>query len=194
MMFAGLVAIATTSVFLIRSNQRRSAARRFPTVAESRGLLKPASRPAEISRELHDEFGQIYGHRVDARSCWRWRRGSPLRADRVRLPRSRRRWTTSAAVPPLHPSILDSPAAISTVISRPCRAFGITVHYERSDCRLDDSTAIHVTACSRGADQCREARRSPRGGSAQSRTVLELDIENCGKGLLSTGTGRASDW
>jgi signal transduction histidine kinase len=154
---ATLVMIAATSLYLIRSNrrlfarlaslsdQRRELAQQIITARE--GTLR------EISRELHDEFGQL----LTAMGTMLGRAGrkapadSPL-AEEIReisqiaqtaLDRVRGLSQT------LHPSILEELGLDSTVewyLSTVERQLGMQVHYQRSGApaRLDQMSAIHV--------------------------------------------------
>lgn len=154
---ATLVVIVATSLYLIRSNrrlfarmallsdQRRELAQQIITARE--GTLK------EISRELHDEFGQL----LTAMGTMLGRAGrkapadSPLAAElreiteiaQTALDRVRGLSQT------LHPSLLEELGLDSTVewyLSTVERQLGMTVTYERTGAPagLDQMTTIHV--------------------------------------------------
>jgi signal transduction histidine kinase len=154
---ATLAAIAATSLYLIRSNrrlfarlaslsnQRRELAQQIITARE--GTLR------EISRELHDEFGQLLTAigTMLGRAVRRAPPDSPLAGDlreingiaQTALDRVRGLSQT------LHPSILEELGLDSTMewyLSTVERQLGMTVHYERSGApaQLDQMTAIHV--------------------------------------------------
>ena len=204
--FAALVAIATTSVFLIRSNQRLFL--QLGTLSNQRRELAQQlietreSTLREISRELHDEFGQILtaiGSML-GRAGRQAPEGSPLRTDLREIAEIAQEALDNVRglSQSLHPSILEELGLGSTVdwyLTTVQKQLGITVHYERpSDLPpLDDSTAIHVyrvlqealTNVAKHAGVHEAWVRLRSGGP-----WLELDIEDHGKGLLSAGTGR----
>ena len=154
---ATLIVVAGTGLYLIRSNrrlfarlallseQRRDLAQQILTARE--GTLK------EISRELHDEFGQL----LTAIGTMLGRAGrkappdSPLAGDlreigeiaQTALDRVRGLSQT------LHPSLLEELGLDSTVewyLSTVERQMGIAVAYERTGTpsALDQMTTIHV--------------------------------------------------
>ena len=152
-----LMAIAVTSLYLIRSNRRLFA--EMATLSDGRRELAQkliATREStlqQISRELHDEFGQTLtaigsmlgrvGKHAPA--------GSTLRADlreigetaQATLERMRSLSQT------LHPSILDDlglESAIEWYVSTTDRQLGVTVAYERRGPgrAVPSTVAIHV--------------------------------------------------
>jgi signal transduction histidine kinase len=196
---ATLAAIAGTGLFLIRSNrrlfaqlaalsdQRRELARQLIAARES--TLR------EISRELHDEFGQV----LTAMGSMLGRAGrqlpesSPVRADlreigeiaQSALDNMRRLSQT------LHPSILEELGLESTIdwyLSTVEKQMGIKVDYQRGGtaARVDDTTGIHVYRVLQEAIT-NVARHS---GVTSARVRLtcddgavELEVEDRGKGL-----------
>jgi len=205
--FAVLVAIATTSVFLIRSNQRlflqlaglsnqrRELAQQLIETRES--TLR------EISRELHDEFGQILtaiGSML-GRAGRHAPEGSPLRSDLREIAEIAQEALDNVRglSQSLHPSILEELGLGSTVdwyLTTVQKQLGITVHFERpADLPpLDESTAIHVyrvlqealTNIGKHAGVHEAWVRLRHKGA-----WLELDVEDHGKGLQPAGTSRS---
>jgi signal transduction histidine kinase len=152
-----LLVIAATGLYLIRSNrrlfarmtllseQRRELAQQILTARE--GTLK------EISRELHDEFGQLLTAigTMLGRAAKKTPADSPLAGDlreiteiaQTALDRVRGLSQT------LHPSLLEELGLDSTVewyLSTVERQLGMQVTYERTGtpARLDQMTTIHV--------------------------------------------------
>lgn len=156
-LLAALAAIASTSVFLIRSNQRV-----FGQLArlsdERRELTQQLietreSTLREISRELHDEFGQVLtaiGSML-GRASRHAADGSPLRTDLREIAETAQEALDNVRglSQSLHPSILEELGLGSTVdwyITTVENQLGLTVHYERTGTlpALDDTTAIHI--------------------------------------------------
>jgi signal transduction histidine kinase len=153
---ATLVAIALTGLYLIRSNRR--VFRELATVSEGRRELARKliamreSTLREISRELHDEFGQI----LTAIGSMLGRAGkhvpddSPIRTElreigeiaQGSLEKVRGLSQT------LHPSILEELGLESTIdwyLSTVERQLGLEVEYARTGtAQVDDTTGIHV--------------------------------------------------
>ncbi len=154
---ATLLVIAGTSLYLIRGN-RRLFARLAALSDERRGLAQQIITAREgtlqeISRELHDEFGQL----LTAIGTMLGRAGKKAPADsplageireiaaiaQTALDRVRGLSQT------LHPSILEELGLDSTVewyLSTVERQLGMTVTYERTGAAatLDPMTTIHV--------------------------------------------------
>lgn len=196
---ATLGAIAVTGLYLIRSNRRLFA--RLGTLSDQRRELAQkliAAREStlrEISRELHDEFGQI----LTAMGSMLGRAGrqapedSPLRGDLREIGE-----IAQAALDnvrglsqTLHPSILEELGLESTIdwyLSTVEKQFGIQVAYERAGTAagIDDTTGIHVyrvlqeavsnVARHSGASSVRVRLRCDAG-------TVELEVEDQGKGL-----------
>jgi signal transduction histidine kinase len=204
-LLATLAAIAATGAFQIRSNrrlfmqlealsdERRELTRRLIETREA--TLR------EISRELHDEFGQILtaiGSML-GRAGKHAPEGSPLRTDLREIAE-----VAQAALDnvrglsqSLHPSILEELGLASTVdwyVSTVERQLGVTVHYERAPALpvVDDTTAIHVyrilqeavsnVAHHSGVHDVWVRLREAAGS-------LELQVEDRGRGLAG-GSGR----
>ena len=196
---ATLAAIAITGLYLIRSNRRlfrelaalsdrrRELARKLIAMRES--TLR------EISRELHDEFGQILtaiGSML-GRAGRQAPEGSPLRTElreineiaQTSLDKVR------ALSQTLHPSILEELGLESTIewyLSTVEKQLGLHVTYARAGTspNLDDTTGIHVyrvlqeavsnIARHSGTDRAWVRLRCDDG-------VLKLEVEDHGKGL-----------
>jgi signal transduction histidine kinase len=203
---ATLIAILLTSLSLIRSNRRLFA--RLASLSAQRSELAQrliAAREStlkQISRELHDEFGQILtamGSML-GRAGTHAPEGSPLRADlrevceiaQTTLNKVR---SLSQA---LHPSILDEAGLDSTIdwyLPTVERQMGLAISYERSGPPLgiDGTSAIHVyrvlqeslnnVARHSGAERAWVRVRS-------QADVLELEVEDHGKGLAADTRGR----
>jgi signal transduction histidine kinase len=202
---ATLAAIAITSLYAIRSN--RELFRQLAVLSEGRRELAQKliamreSTLREISRELHDEFGQILtaiGSML-GRAGRHAPEGSPLRADlrevgevaQAALDKVRGLSQT------LHPSILEELGLESTIgwyLSTVERQMGLHVAYSRLGERaeIDDTTGIHVyrvlqealnnVARHAGTDRAWVRLRCDAG-------MLELEVEDHGKGL-DAGTSR----
>lgn len=195
---ATLAAIAATGLFLIRSNRRLFA--QLATVSDDRRELAQkliAAREStlrEISRELHDEFGQV----LTAIGSMLGRAGrqapesSPLRADlreigeiaQAALDNMRGLSQT------LHPSILEELGLESTIdwyLSSVEKQLGLHVDYERTGtAEVDDTTAIHVYRVLQEAisNVARHAgTKSVRVRLRCAEGTLQLEIEDYGKGL-----------
>jgi signal transduction histidine kinase len=202
---ASFVAIVLTSLYLIRSNrqlfarlaflsnQRRELAQQMIATRES--TLR------EISRELHDEFGQI----LTAMGSMLGRAGrhtpedSPLRAELREIGEIAQ--TTLDNVrglsQSLHPSILEEAGLEQTIewyLSTLERQLDVAVSYERTGAprHVDSAIGIHVYRVLQEALN-NIARHS---GSRQAWVrlrfepdALELEVEDHGKGL-GTKIGR----
>lgn len=203
---ATLVAIVVTSAYLIRSNRRLFA--ELASLSEQRHELAQkliATREStlrHISRELHDEFGQILtaiGSML-GRTGTRVPQGSPLRAElrevgeiaQTALDKVR---TLSQM---LHPSLLEEAGLESTIdwyLSTVERQFGIAVSYERLGPALlvDGTTSIHVyrvlqealsnVARHSGAERAWVRLRLTDG-------LIEMDVEDHGHGIDASATRR----
>lgn len=203
---ATLAAIAVTGLFLIRSN--RQLFRELAALSDRRRELAQkliAMREAtlrEISRELHDEFGQILtaiGSMLN-RAGRQAPEGSPLRAElrevneiaQASLDRVRSLSQT------LHPSILEELGLESTIewyLSTVEKTLGIHVVYAHTGGagRIDDTIGIHVYRVLQEAVS-NVARHS---GSDRAwvrlrcdTDVLNLEVEDHGKGLDPDGSPR----
>jgi signal transduction histidine kinase len=196
---ATLAAIVATSLYLIHSNRRLFA--QLAALSDERRELAQrliATREStlrEISRELHDEFGQILtaiGSML-GRAGKHAPEGSGLRADLREI-----REIAQAALDnvrglsqTLHPSILEELGLESTVdwyLSTVKKQLGIDVVYERAGTAvpIDATIGIHVyrvlqealsnVARHSGADRAIVRLRVLPG-------ALELEVEDHGRGL-----------
>ena len=196
---ATLAAITLTSLYLIRSNRRLFA--EIAALSEQRRDVARAliaTREAtlrEISRELHDEFGQVLtamGSML-GRASRRVPDGSPLRSDLREIGEVAQGALDNVRglSQSLHPSILDELGLESTIewyLSTCERQFGIAVAYERAGAlpAVDEKTAIHVyrvlqeaianVARHSGADRAIVRLRTGEG-------TLALEVEDRGRGL-----------
>jgi signal transduction histidine kinase len=196
---AALAAISITGLYLIRSNRRLF--RELADLSERRHELAGkliATREAtlrEISRELHDEFGQVLtaiGSML-GRAGRHAPEGSPLRTElreineiaQTSLDKVRRLSQT------LHPSILEELGLESTIewyLSTAEKQLGIQVEYAHAGTAVavDDTTGIHVyrvlqeavsnVARHSGTDRARVRLQWDAG-------MLTLEIEDHGMGL-----------
>jgi signal transduction histidine kinase len=196
---ATLAAIVATSLYLIYSNrrlfarlallsdQRRELARQLISTRES--TLR------EISRELHDEFGQILtamGSML-GRAGKHLPEGSPLQSELREIGEIAQ--TTLDKVrglsQTLHPSILDELGLASTIewyLSTVERQLGLTVSYERSGTSvpIDETISIHVYRVLQEA--VNNVVRHSGADRAWVRlrfrpSALELEVEDHGSGL-----------
>jgi signal transduction histidine kinase len=197
---ATLVAIAATSLYLIRAN-RRVLAELASLADERRGVAHQliATREAtlrEISRELHDEFGQLLTAMGSMlrRASKQVPEGSPLRGDlrevseiaQSALDNMRGRSQS------LHPSILEELGLESTIdwyLSTVQKQYGIEVTYQREGTAavVDEQTGIHVyrvlqEALANVARHSGATRAFVRLRAADDN--LELEIEDHGKGIV----------
>jgi signal transduction histidine kinase len=200
---ATLVVIAGTGLYLMRSNRRLFA--RLAALGDERRELAQQIITAregtlqEISRELHDEFGQL----LTAMGTMLGRAGkkvppdSPLAAElreitgiaQTALDRVRGLSQT------LHPSLLDELGLDSTVewyLSTVERQLGMDVTYERTGtpAQLDQMTTVHVYRVLQEAIN-NVARHA---GTKQAwvrlhhdASGLRLEVEDHGRGVTSEG-------
>jgi signal transduction histidine kinase len=196
---AALAAITATGLYMIRSNRRLFL--RLAALSEQRRELAQklmATREStlrEISRELHDEFGQILtaigsmlgqaGRQVPE--------GSRLRGDLREIGE-----IAQAALDnvrglsqTLHPSILEELGLDSTIdwyLSTVEKQLGIQVTYERTGPRaeVDQTTGIHVYRVLQEALSNVARHSGARQASVRLRCdhdALELEVADHGKGL-----------
>ncbi len=204
-LLATLTAIVITSAFLIRSNRRLFA--ELDRVSNERRQLAQnlieaqESTLRQISRELHDEFGQV----LTAIGSLLRRAGrhvaedSPIHAELREVGGIAQ--TTLGSIrslsQTLHPSILEELGLDSTVewyLSSVDRQLGIAVAYERTGTLtpVDSTIAIQVyrvlqealnnVARHAGADRAWVRLR-------YLETTLELEVEDHGKGIAPAATG-----
>lgn len=202
---ATLAAIVATSLYLIRSNRLLFA--RLGALSDERRELAQtliATREStlrEISRELHDEFGQILtaiGSML-GRAGKHAPEGSPLRSDLREIGEVAQTALDNVRglSQTLHPSILEELGLASTIdwyLSTVEKQLGIRVSLEtRGTARPVDSTkAIHVYRVLQEA-LSNVARHSGTDQASVRLTFdmdrLEMDVEDHGRGLDS-GTAR----
>ncbi|HEU4694205.1 MAG TPA: ATP-binding protein [Vicinamibacterales bacterium] len=196
---ATLAAIVATSLYLIRSNRRLFA--RLAALSDERRELAQtliATREStlrEISRELHDEFGQILtaiGSML-GRAGKHAPEGSPLRGDLREIGEVAQTALDNVRglSQTLHPSILEElglPSTIDWYLSTVEKQLGIRVTLETTGTarQVDANKSIHVYRVLQEA-LSNVARHS----GAQDAVVrlsfgadrLEMDVEDRGKGL-----------
>jgi signal transduction histidine kinase len=203
---ATLLAITATSLYLIRTNRRLF--RELASLSDERRDVAQtliATREAtlrEISRELHDEFGQVLtamGSML-GRASRRVPDDSPLRSDLREIGEVAQDALDNVRglSQSLHPSILEELGLESTIewyLSTFERQSGVAVSYERigDPVRVDDQTAIHVYRVLQEA-LANVARHS---GSTQAEVrlrsrgrAIELEVEDHGRGLSPNGSRR----
>ena len=203
---ATFVAIVLTSLYLIRSNRRLFA--RLASLSDERREIAQqmiATREAtlrEISRELHDEFGQMLtamGSML-SRAGRHTPEGSPLRAELREIGEITQ--TTLDNVrglsQSLHPSILEEAGLERTIelyLSTLERQLDVAVSYEQSGAPsvVDSAVGIQVYRVLQEALN-NVARHS---GSRQAWVrlrfepdALQLEVEDHGRGFGATGVRR----
>lgn len=203
---ATLVAITATGLYLIRSIRRLFA--ELASLSEGRRELAHqliAAREStlrHLSRELHDEFGQVLtamGSML-GRAEKQTAEGSPLRAE-LREIREIAQTTLNSVrslSQTLHPSILDELGLESTLdwyLPTVERQLGLTVEYAREGTAepVSATVGIHVyrvlqealsnVAKHAGTDRVRVGLRFVPG-------ALELEIEDHGRGLADRAARR----
>jgi two-component system sensor histidine kinase UhpB len=199
---ATLAAIAATSLYLIRSNRRLFA--QLASLSDERRELAQqliATREStlhEISRELHDQFGQILtamGSML-GRAGRQAPEGSPLRADLREIGE-----IAQAALDnvrglsqTLHPSILDELGLESTIewyLTTVEKQLGISMTYERSGMAvpIDGTVGIHVYRVLQESVN-NIARHS---GAKEGAVRLRVDAGTLGLEVEDHGTGIDAD-
>jgi signal transduction histidine kinase len=198
---ATLAAIAATSFYLIRSNRRLFA--QLAALSEGRRELAQkliAAREStlrEISRELHDEFGQILT--AMGSMLGRARRqapeGSPLRAELREIGEIAQTALDNVRglSQTLHPSILSELGLESTIdwyLSTVERQMDIKVSYESSGtvAGIDDTVGIHVYRVLQEAINNVSKHSGASSASVRLRCQdrsIQLEVEDHGKGLVA---------
>src|ERR1700678_1292752 len=202
---ATLIAILFTSLYLIRSNRRLFA--RLATLSEQRSELAQKlistqeSTLRHISRELHDEFGQILTAigTLLSRSEKLAPEGSVLREDlhEVRDITQTTLNNVRSLSQALHPVMLEESGLESTVdwyIPTVQKQSGVVINYEKSGTSfpVEGSAAIHIyrilqealnnmTLHSKATTAWVHLRYLP--------SALELEVEDNGIGLKSSSNG-----
>lgn len=203
---ATLVAIAFTSLYLIRSNRRLFA--EISSLSAQRGELAQTLITAReatlhhISRELHDEFGQILTAMgaMLGRAGRHAPEGSPLRAELREINELAQSTLNNvrSLSQALHPSILDEAGLETTLewyLPTVEKQVGLTIAYERSGEAppVNGTAGIHVyrvvqealnnVARHAGTDRAWVRLRHSTEG-------LSVEIEDHGRGLAGrTGRG-----
>ncbi len=199
-----LIAIVLTSLYLIRSNKQLFA--QLAELSEQRSELAQKlistqeSTLRHISRELHDEFGQVLtaiGSML-GRAGTHAPEGSTLRADlqEVRQITQDTLETIRSLSQALHPVMLDEAGLETTLdwyLPTIERQAGIDISYEKSGTPfpVDGNAAIHVYRVVQEA-----VNNIVRHSGAKQAWVrmhfladeLEVEIEDHGKGLVSPRT------
>ena len=203
---ATLIAIVLTSLYLIRTNRRIFA--RLAELSDQRSDLAQKlistqeSTLRHISRELHDEFGQVLtavGSML-GRAGKHAPPGSPLREDLKEVQEIAQSTlnnirTLSQA---LHPVLLEEAGLESTLdwyIPTVSKQTGLTLHYEKTGKTfpVETSAGVHiyrvlqealnnVTRHSGASDAWIRLRFSP--------DSLELEVEDHGKGFMAQKSQR----
>jgi signal transduction histidine kinase len=203
---ATLFVITATSLYLIRSNRRLFA--ELALLSEERRDVAQtliATREAtlrEISRELHDEFGQVLTAMgtMLGRVSKRVPDDSPLRSDLREIGEVAQSALDNVRglSQSLHPSILEELGLESTIewyLSTFERQSGVKVSYERigDPARVSDQTAIHVYRVLQEALANVARHSGARAATVRLRSgarTLELDVEDRGRGFTLDGTRR----
>jgi signal transduction histidine kinase len=196
---ATLAAITATGLYLIRSNRRLFA--QLSALSEERRNLAQAlitTREAtlkEISRELHDEFGQVLTAigLMLGRASKQLPDGSPVKAELREITE-----IAQAALDnvrglsqTLHPSILEELGLESTIqwyLSTAGKQLGLDVTYEQvgTAAEIDQNTRIHVYRVLQEAVSNVARHSGAKRAWVRLRfegSGLELEIEDHGKGL-----------
>src|SRR6185312_7296656 len=198
-----LIAILLTSLYVIRSNrrlfaqlaalsgQRSELAQKLITMQES--TLR------EISRELHDEFGQILtavGSMLE-RAKKHAPEGSPLRAELREVSEVAQSTLESvrSLSQALHPVMLDEAGLESTVewyLRTVERQTGIDISYEKSGTpfAVEGSAGVHVYRVLQEALNNVARHSGARQAWVRLRfeaEALQLEVEDHGKGLSNNG-------
>jgi signal transduction histidine kinase len=196
-----LIAIVFTSLYLIRSN--RAVFARLAALSELRSELAQKlistqeSTLRHISRELHDEFGQVLtaigsllgrlGNQVPE--------GSPVRADLAEVREIAQSTLNNirSLSQALHPVLLEEQGLESTLdwyIPTAERQMGLALHYEKSGAGfpVDTGAGVHIYRVLQEA--LNNVSRHSGGQEAWVRLKfvqdgLELDVEDHGKGFVA---------
>ncbi len=198
-LIATLIAIALTGLYLIRSNRRLFA--RLASLSNQRSdlaqklIATQESTLRYISRELHDEFGQVLtaiGSML-ARAEKHAPENSPMRAELREVNEIAQATLDNirSLSQALHPVMLDETGLESTVdwyIRTTAKQTGIDIHYERSGSSfpVGGNSAIHIYRVLQEA--LNNVARHSGAHEAWVRLrfladALELDVEDRGKGF-----------
>jgi signal transduction histidine kinase len=203
---ATLAAIVLTSLYLIRANRRVFA--RLAALSEQRSdlaqklIATQESTLRHISRELHDEFGQVLTAigSLLGRAGNQLPEGSPLRGDlqEVREIAQSTLDNIRSLSQALHPVLLEEAGLTSTLdwyIPTVERQTGLVVHYEESGSvvPVEGSAGVHVYRVLQEA--LNNVRRHSGAKEAWVRLTflpgsLELEVEDHGKGFAAEKSQR----
>ena len=201
---ATLIAIVFTSLYLIRANRQIFA--RLAELSEQRSELAQKlistqeSTLRHISRELHDEFGQVLTAigAMLSRAGNQAPEGSPLRADlqEVREIAQSTLNNIRGLSQALHPVLLEEAGLESTLdwyIPTVERQTGLQLHYEKSgqSFPVDTSAGVHLYRIVQEA--LNNVTRHAAASEAWVRLkffpqALELEVEDHGKGFVAEPT------
>jgi signal transduction histidine kinase len=196
-----LVAIVFTSLYLIRSN--RAIFARLAALSEQRSELAQKlistqeSTLRHISRELHDEFGQVLtaigsllgrlGNQVPE--------GSPLRTDLVEVREIAQSTLNNirSLSQALHPVLLEEAGLESTLdwyIPTAERQMGFVLHYEKSGAgfAVDTGAGVHIYRVLQEALNNVSRHSGVQEAWVRLKFVgdgLELDVEDHGRGFAA---------
>ncbi len=203
---ATFLIITLTSLYLIRANRRLFA--RMSALSNDRRELAQqliATREAtlrEISRELHDEFGQVLtaiGSMV-GRAARQTPEGSPLRADLREVTEIAQATLDSVRglSQTLHPSILEEAGLERTVdwyLSTVERQLGLAVSYERPAAPIAVASDIAIQVYRVLQESLNNIARHAGVKDAivrleVSNAVLRLEIEDHGRGIAASPSRR----
>ena len=198
-----LVAILLTSLYVMRSNRRLFA--HLALLSEQRSELAQKlismqeSTLREISRELHDEFGQILtavGSMLE-RAKKHAPEGSPLRAELREVSEVAQSTLESvrSLSQALHPVMLDEAGLESTVewyLRTVEKQTGVDISYEKSGApfAVDGSAGVHVYRVLQEALNNVARHSGARQAWVRLRfepEALQLEVEDHGKGLSNNG-------
>jgi signal transduction histidine kinase len=198
---ATLIGIALASLYLIRSNRQLFA--RLETLSEQRSELAQKlismqeSTVRHISRELHDEFGQILTAigAMLGRAGAHASEGSPLRSDLREVQEIVQSTLNNvrSLSQSLHPVILDEAGLERTLewyIPTVERQTGIVISYEKSGepFNVDGTAAIHIYRVLQEALNNVARHAGTREAWVRLRFLekgLELEIEDHGRGIVT---------
>lgn len=197
---AALIAIALTSLYLIRSNRQIFA--RLATLSEQRSdlaqklIATQESTLRHISRELHDEFGQVLTaigsllSRVEKQVP----QGAPLRQDlqEVREIAQSTLNNIRSLSQALHPVLLDEQGLESTLdwyIPTVERQTGLRLHYEKAGAAFPVDGTVGVQVYRVLQEALNNVKRHAGASEAWVRLKfqndsLSLEVEDHGKGFL----------
>ncbi len=203
---ATLAAIVLTSLYLIRANRRVFA--RLAVLSEQRSdlaqklIATQESTLRHISRELHDEFGQVLTAigSLLGRAGNQVQEGSPLRGNlqEVREIAQSTLDNIRSLSQALHPVLLEEAGLTSTLdwyIPTVERQTGLVLHYEKSGSvvPVEGSAGVHVYRVLQEA--LNNVRRHSGAREAWVRLTflpgsLELEVEDHGKGFAAEKSQR----